>query len=333
MYRVLQDDLYNKMRKELLKEEIRDYTVSTDMTICDLLEAWSKAYGFMPSHVYRASRIIYEMVKSGNTVKVLAFTGNLVATGLRGVLAQVIREGFFDVVITTCGTVDHDIARGTGNKYYAGEWLLDDAALNDLRIHRLGNILIPVESYGVAIEKFAQNLLDDLVSKKKEWAPSDILYEAGKRLSDPNSILRACYEKKVPVFAPGIFDGAFGTQLVLHSQFSGLKVDLISDEKKLLDLVFKSEKMGALIVGGGISKHHTIWFAQFKEGLDYAVYVTTAVEYDGSLSGAHPREAISWGKIKPRARQVVVYGDATIALPLIVAGTKCLLEGSIEDRH
>ena len=32
------------------------------------------------------------------------------------------------------------------------------------------------------------------------------------------------------------------------------------------------------------------------EGLDYAVYVTTAQEFDGSLSGAIAREAISWGK-------------------------------------
>jgi len=40
-------------------------------------------------------------------------------------------------------------------------------------------------------------------------------------------------------------------------------------------------------LAGEISKHHTIWWAQLKEGLDYAIYITTAVEYDGSLSGAH----------------------------------------------
>jgi phosphomannomutase/phosphoglucomutase len=74
----------------------------------------------------------------------------------------------------------------------------------------------------------------------------------------------------------------------------------------------------ALIIGGGISKHHTIWWAQFKEGLNYSVYITTASEYDGSLSGAQPREAITWGKIHPNAKHTTLYCDATICLPIIV---------------
>ena len=63
-------------------------------------------------------------------------------------------------------------------------------------------------------------------------------------------------------------------------------------------IVFDAKKTGALIIGGGISKHHVIWWSQFTNGLDYAVYITTAQEFDGSLSGAKTREAISWGKIK-----------------------------------
>jgi len=59
-----------------------------------------------------------------------------------------------------------------------------------------------------------------------------------------------------------------------------------------------------------------------RGGLDYAVYVTTAQEHDGSLSGAHPREAKSWGKIKEKGRTATVYGDATIILPLILAALK-----------
>ncbi|MEM3267305.1 MAG: deoxyhypusine synthase family protein, partial [Conexivisphaerales archaeon] len=96
-------------------------------------------------------------------------------------------------------------------------------------------------------------------------------------------------------------------------------VDILKDEQMVADAVFDSNKLGALMVGGGISKHHTIWWAQFKGGLDYAVYITTAVEYDGSLSGAWLREAISWGKVKPKAKHVTVYGDATAVLPFIVS--------------
>ena len=58
---------------------------------------------------------------------------------------------------------------------------------------------------------------------------------------------------------------------------------------------------------------------QFRDGLDYAVYITTAVEWDGSLSGARVREAVSWGKVKEDARHVTVEGDATLILPLMIS--------------
>ncbi len=319
--------LLGDARKELLKEVVKDYFVKKDMTVCELVEALRGAHGFMAGHVARASEIIAEMWMDEKTTRFLSFTGNLVSTGLRGLLAQLIHEGFAHAVITTCGTIDHDIARGTGHEYYKGDWGIDDAMLRMIEIHRLGNVFIPMENYGLAIEKFTRNLLDELTKKKKEWSPSELLYEAGLKINDPYSVLHAASIKNIPVFVPGIFDGSFGTQLVINSPFTGLKVDLISDEKRIMDMVFGSEKLGALIIGGGISKHHTIWWAQFKDGLDYAVYVTTAVEYDGSLSGAQPREAISWNKIKTSGKQVVVYGDATVLLPLIIIGAKCILEG------
>ena len=85
------------------------------------------------------------------------------------------------------------------------------------------------------------------------------------------------------------------------------------------DFVHSSKRLGALMLGGGISKHHTIWWSQFKEGLDKAVYITTAPEWDGSLSGARLREAVSWGKVKEDADYVTIEGDATVLLPLMIA--------------
>jgi len=72
-----------------------------------------------------------------------------------------------------------------------------------------------------------------------------------------------------------------------------------------------------VVIGGGISKHHVIWWSQFKGGLDYVVYLTTATEWDGSLSGARPKEAISWGKVKPSAMSTFVVADATITIPIL----------------
>lgn len=45
-----------------------------------------------------------------------------------------------------------------------------------------------------------------------------------------------------------------------------------------------------------------------RNGADYAVYINTAQEFDGSDSGARPDEAVSWGKIRMDAQPVKVDG-------------------------
>ena len=98
-------------------------------------------------------------------------------------------------------------------------------------------------------------------------------------------------------------------------------IDVTKEMKDIVDLVLNSEKTGAIILGGGISKHFTLNANIFKEGLDFAVYVNTAQEYDGSDSGARVEEAITWGKVKVNAPSVKIHCDATIVFPLLVAGS------------
>ena len=143
-----------------------------------------------------------------------------------------------------------------------------------------------------------------------------------KEENSSESFLVECAKKNIKVFVPGPTDGAVGSQLWLfwqsHKDFT---LDVLVEEHELSDIVHEAKSTGALIVGGGISKHHTIWWNQFRDGLDYAVQVTTAPGWDGSLSGARVREAVSWGKVRPKARRITVEGDATVLLPLILGVT------------
>ncbi|MBB5252513.1 deoxyhypusine synthase [Sulfurisphaera ohwakuensis] len=305
-------------REELLVEEIKDLTLEELKEYADFYKILDKVYGFTAESIVRGVKILKDMIKEAD-LRFLSFTANLVSTGLRGLFADLIKKGYFNVIITTGGTIDHDIARSFGGRYYKGLFEYDDSMLRELEIHRLGNILVPMESYGKVIEDVVRKYINEIVSIKKEWPVYELLWEFGKRISDENSILKAAYEKKVPIIVPGIIDGSFGTNLFIYSQFTQLKLNLFEDMKLIKDLIFSCKKSGALIIGGGISKHHTIWWNQFKDGLDYAIYITTAQEYDGSLSGAKPREAISWNKIKPTSENVVIYGDATIILPILSA--------------
>ncbi len=301
--------------------EVRDYEVSSSLRVIDLIGYWSKAGGFTSRKLAQAAEIAVEMASDPRCFIFMSFTGNLVATGIRGVISQLIRRGFIDAVITTGGAIDHDIARAE-HKYYCGFFEADDSQLREAGIYRLGNVFIPQESYGIPIENFVRKLADRV---KGEVSASKLLLEAGSLIEDQNSILKAASDAKVPVFSPGILDSAFGTALAVTG---GVKLDLIADMRFLFSIAFELERSGGLVIGGGISKHHLIWWNQFKGGLDYAIYMTTAVEWDGSLSGAYPREAVSWGKIKPSAKAVTVEGDATVTLPLLA----CYLLGKVSER-
>ena len=304
-------------RSELLKKPVRDLRLREIESVTELVRRFGSMGGFMSTYLYRAAELFLEMVKRRDCHVFMSFPANIVATGLRGVIADLIGARLVDSVITTGGTFDHDIARGFGGVYYQGFFEADDQLLRELEIHRLGNVFIPLENYGPLIEKVTIPVLQELVKVKFRWSPSELAYEFGKRIKDDDSILRQAYLRSVPVYSPGIVDSSFGTQLFFFAQTNRFELDLFSDMKRILETVFESKCLGGLVIGGGISKHHLIWWSQFKEGLDYSIYLTTASEWDGSLSGARPREAISWGKIKPRAKHVTVYGDVTVLLPII----------------
>jgi len=303
----------------MLKNAVEDHTFFEGISVDELVLQMEKAWGFTAGKLALGVRILENMIKDDGCVKFLSFTGNLVATGTRGALKELVKRKLVDVVVTTCGTLDHDIAR-SWEKYYKGSFQMDDAKLRKKGINRLGNVLVPNESYGIIIEKKMQVLFQSLWKEGvKEVSSSQLCREIGKRICNESSILYWAEKNNIPVYVPGITDGAVGYQLWLFSQDHDLKINLLKDSGELNDAVFTAKKTGALIVGGGISKHHTLWWNQFREGLNYAVYIGTAVEWDGSLSGARPREAVSWGKINEKAERIMIEGDASLILPIMVS--------------
>lgn len=295
---------------------IKDIEIKRKNSVDDLVKKMYKSGGFTAKNLAIGIDILESMIKEKNCLKFLSFPACIIATGTRGIIKEMVKRKLFDVLITTCGTLDHDIAR-SWKDYYHGSFFADDRELHKKEINRLGNIFVPNKSYGLIIEEKMSQFLKEIYSENKELASYELAWEIGKRINNKDSILHWCYKNKIPVIVPGITDGAVGYQIWQFSQDHDFKIDILKDEKLLSDLTWKSKKTGALIIGGGISKHHVIWWNQFCDGLKYAVYVSTAVEWDGSLSGARPREAISWGKINEKAKYVTIEEDATVALPVM----------------
>jgi len=306
-----------KAKKKVLGPLIKDPTCKDLRGLSSLQDLYEDIWGFSAADIANATKIMKKMVKDKNCVKFLSFTGNLVSTGFRGLIKDAINDGLVDVIVTTCGSIDHDIARTCGEGYFRGTFEIDDKYLEQLGIHRLGNIFIPIENYGPVVERVVHQTLSKL-DTNKAYGVKEIIESIAKDINNDDSFVYNAYKKGVPIFVPGFLDGAFGTAMFSYSGLHKFTLNPFKDQNELADIVFKAKRSGAVIIGGGISKHHTIWWNQFKDGLDYAVYISTAQEFDGSLSGAKPKEAITWGKIKPNADQCFVNGDATIMFPLLL---------------
>ncbi|HUC38621.1 MAG TPA: deoxyhypusine synthase [Candidatus Acidoferrum sp.] len=305
-------------KKEILKRPVKDISLKKGMKVSELMHSMDSIGGFSAQHMVKGIKILKRMIGDKKSFNFLSFPADLVSTGLRGVLASSVK--YFDAIITTGGTLDHDLARSIGGEYSLGSFSADDAQLHKMGIYRLGNVFIENKEYGQKVEKEFSRIMNDIYRSKgykKEYSASELTYEFGRRMSDNGSIIRQAFLNNVPIFNPGILDGAFGTQLAIFSQGHDFKLNLIRDELLLSDISFDNKVTGALMIGGGISKHHVIWWNQFKGGLDYAVYITTATQFDGSLSGARLTEAVSWGKIKEKAEYTTIDGDATIILPVM----------------
>ena len=303
------------------KEIVRDIDLHQVDEFSNLLESMGTSGGFNGRLVFDGYNILKKMFTDKKCINVLTFPASLIATGSRGIIKTMMKENLFDLVITTCGSIDHDIARTYAN-YYKGDFDLNDIELDKKGYHRLGNIIIPKTSYGELIEKKTQKILLKMYNSGiKNPSPSQIIQEIGKHINHENSILYWSEKNSIPIIVPGIMDGAVGNQIWLFNQLHpDFSINIIEDQQIIANNLFQAKKTGALIIGGGISKHHAIWWNQFKGGLDYAVYITTAVESDGSLSGARSHEAISWGKIAPNASHVTINSDATVVLPLLIKG-------------
>ncbi|KAM0929689.1 hypothetical protein ACQ4PT_001692 [Festuca glaucescens] len=122
----------------------------------------------------------------------------------------------------------------------------------------------------------------------------------------------------IPVYCPALTDGSIGDMLFCHAvRNPGLIIDIVQDVKLMNGEAIDAtpRKTGAIILGGGLPKHHICNANMLRNGADYAVYINRAQEFDGSDSGAHPDEAVSWGKINGSAKPVKIL----IHMPIFIA--------------
>nr|KAJ3417530.1 hypothetical protein HK105_001015 [Polyrhizophydium stewartii] len=254
----------------------------------------------------------------------LGYTSNLVSAGVRDIIRYLVQHRMVDVVVSSAGGIEEDFIKCLGQTYL-GSFSLPGAELRKKGLNRIGNLLVPNDNY-CHFEDWVMPLLDEMLAEQKEhqvlWTPSKIIHRLGKAINNPESIYYWAYKNNIPVYCPALTDGSLGDMIYFHSfKNPGLVIDIASDIRAINNEAVFAKKTGMIILGGGVIKHHICNANLMRNGADYAVYINTGQEFDGSDAGARPDEAISWGKIRMDAKSVKVYADASIVFPLLVAET------------
>lgn len=239
----------------------------------------------------------------------LGYTSNLISSGLRETFRFLAQHKLVDVIVSSAGGIEEDFIKCLASTYSA-EFSLDGANLRKRGLNRIGNLLVPNDNY-CKFEDWLNPILDAMLHEQKTqgvvWTPSKMIHRLGKEINDENSVYYWCYKNNIPVFSPALTDGSIGDMIYFHSyRNGGLILDIAGDIRLMNDQAIRAKKTGVIILGGGLVKHHILNANLMRNGTDFAVFVNTGQEFDGSDGGARPDEAVSWGKIKMDASPVKV---------------------------
>ena len=254
----------------------------------------------------------------------LGYTSNLISAGVRESILYLVKHKMVDVLVTTAGGIEEDLIKCLAHTY-VGDFHLSGRDLRLKGQNRIGNLVVPNDNY-CKFENFMLPVLDQMLAdqtdKGMHWTPSKMIERFGEAIDNPESVYYWAAKNKIPVFCPAITDGSIGDMVYFHSFANpGLVIDIAADIRAINTLAVRAPKTGMIICGGGVVKHHICNANLMRNGADFAVFINTGQEFDGSDAGARPDEAISWGKIRIDARPVKIYADATLIFPLLVAET------------
>jgi deoxyhypusine synthase len=268
----------------------------------------------------RAASIVARMFEDPDCFRFLSLSGPMVPGGLRGIISHLVKNGNINAIVTSGANIVHDLVEAYGGAHYRVPPQKDDHALREAGMGRIADLYVEEKDFET-FEKRIYEFLDALPDEKMTGlAPSEFISELGASLTDESSIMHQAALHNVPIFSPGLMDSMLGFHMYTYSTTKAFALDFVKDLRILGEIVTNTKKTGAIMLGGGLTKHFTMGSTILKGGLDMAVQITLDRPEGGSLGGAPLVEGVSWQKVQTEAKFETVIGDATIIFPILMLG-------------
>ncbi len=315
-------------KKDVLKEKVKQIDFDEIVTVKDLVEAYKDSS--IQSRALATCAIAYEKAlkdKSRPTV-ILGLAGPLVAAGLRKVIADMIKFGIVDAIVTIGAIPYQDFYQARGYNHYKCSPRCDDLALREVFVDRIYDTLVDEDKFRETDEVIG-NIAGEL--EPRGYSSREFMKILGEAIDDEDSILYNAAKYGVPIFVPALNDSSIGiglTGLYYKKRMANepfMRIDPIRDNWELTQLKIHSEKTAVIYIGGGVPKNYIQQtevicetLGHDKGGHHYAIQITQDAPQWGGLSGCTFEEAQSWGKINREANKSVAYVEASIGLSLMV---------------
>ena len=304
---------------------VNQINVDNNMKVLDLLNEFDKSGVLGAGSVARACNVLTDMINDEDMKVFMSLGGPLIPGGMRNIVSKMINEGHVDLIVSSGANITHGLVEAFGGAHYRHEGR-DDEDLNADGIGRIADINVGADDFTI-FETEIIKIYEKISSQKSHVSIQELLYEIGLLVDDENSFVANAAKNNVPIFAPGLIDSMMGLQLWIFSQDHDFVVDAVADMHYLSDIVFEAEKVGAILLGGGLTKHYTLASNVIKGGLDAAIQITMDRPEAGSLGGAPLEEAKSWSKARCGSNLASVVGDVTVIFPLIYAACLDKIDG------
>jgi deoxyhypusine synthase len=305
----------------------RPIPVDRDRSVAGLLEKMEGA-GFGAKQLAEAHRIWLDMLDDNTTVT-LCGSGNLVASGMRRLLAYVVKNRFVDVLVLSGTVLFQDIHETLGRNHYQAHPSMSDEELESSEVYRVGDTLSNQEEYREA-DEWIGSVINQL-EMTRPYSVREFLHLVGRELAEiahEDGILTSAFKARVPIFCPDLLGSEFAVGIA-RSRFekkTQFHFDTTQDTLEMMNLMQRTRNSG-LITLGSVSAQNMINSAELSayitrtnvRGHKYAVSITTdAMPTDLRTPSINNNHRELFGKLLKGATSAYVQCDPSIALPMIV---------------
>lgn len=273
--------------------------------------------GNQSTNIFQAYEILKEHYennsKKTNKVKLcVGYCSNIISTGLREILLELLENSNVRSVYTSCGGIEEDVIKIFHDTFLC-PFDTDGNELRKNQLNRIGGVVLNSKGYeelelillaymnflkeekifDLTPTEFLKNLYPFLKDYIKNKDISGKFMQNNKSL---RSVLKLCHDYKVSYIPVGITDGSIGDILTFYKNSDLFTFDSVRDYKEGLN----DEEVDILIIGDGNVKNRIL---HSNKKIRNVILFTTRAFYDGC--DVKEVEFLC-------EKLIVIFGDATV---------------------